>query len=98
MDELLLRRAAQTFTAVDSLRVLGIRLNVEGVADEMIAHREREAPNVRQRHRAFLCPRNSPARERVARLHQTVGASALYGAGMWTPGAWRPSRCACSER
>lgn len=44
-----------------------------------------EAWKVRHRHRRFLCDRSVPAKERMARIGQTVVASAVYGAGLWPP-------------
>lgn len=69
---------------VASLRVLGIVLNVEGSTDATMAHCEREAWAVWHRRHTFLLSRLVPARERAARLHRTVVASALDGAGSAT--------------
>lgn len=95
-DEWRLRRTVHSFATVDSLRVLSIVLNAEGSTETMIAHRDREAQKVWHRHRA-LTSGNVPPRQSVARLHQTVGASALHGAGMLAPGASARRRLTASE-
>lgn len=67
--------------------MLRIVLNAAGSTAVMMAHRERAAWKVWRRHRTCPTSRSVPAREGTARLHQTMGASAFYGAGLWTPSA-----------
>lgn len=82
-----LTRTDQPFRVVPALRVLGTLLDSRGSTRTMAAHRLREAQKVWARTRHLLCAQCLPPALRVKRFYQTVGASALYGAGLWTPNA-----------
>lgn len=76
-EGLTLRRTGQRFSMVASLRVSGFVLNAEGSTDAMLVHRVHEAWEALHRHRDFMTSLCRGASERVARLHQAVGAVAL---------------------
>lgn len=65
-------------------------LHVSGSTETMSSHREGETWRVWQRHRECLRSGHVPVADRIARLHQIVCASALYGRCLWAPSAaWR---------
>lgn len=74
------------FQEVDVLVALGIALDSHGSSAAMLAHRTREAQKCWNRCRALLVNKTIPADERMRAFGSTVGASLLYGAGLWRLG------------
>ena len=82
-----LASTGQEFRTVESLRVLGVKLDESGSTRTMVEHRLGEANKVWHRVRHLLCERHIPASLRVRRFYETVVASASFGAGLWAPTA-----------
>lgn len=81
-----LHGSGQEFSLVPSMRVLGVRLDSVASTSTQVSFRLAEAQKVYGRLRPLLGCRRIPAPERIFRFYQAVGASAVFGAGLWTLG------------
>ena len=78
--------SARRFRAVTTLVVLGVALDARATPETMVEHRIRCAEGTWRRHSAALCGRGLPMGERWKWWQGTVGASLLWGAGLWRSG------------
>ena len=74
----------RAFTEKDAIVVLGIKIDSRASTDTMLQHRLAAARAMWTRVGGMLANRRLPWTERARRMYTSVGASLLWGAGIWT--------------
>ena len=70
---------------VDTMDVLGVRLDKEATVERMVDHRLQKAKGVAFKHRGRLHDPALTPENRAKHWAQTVGAATLWGSSVWIP-------------
>ena len=84
------------FERVQVLQALGISLDDKASTDAMVEGRLSSARKMWPKLSGWLCSASLPWKHRLAKLYATIGASLLWGAGIWALGK-EVARRVCSQ-